>query len=354
MDRHIQAATRPEGEDRRPRLRLFGRSKQPTQYHVVIAIMNGIGDAHLALPVIRYIVALFGPENVTVWATRLLAESALIGLECDLAMTMENNTNNARPYLRQEYTAFFTSLFKRQNEALLWVSLNSYFPRSDLENYAISQCRPYYFWGFFEGGPVFRDSKEGSTLHRRDQYFRVIGEPSTPKVIDRSPIVGKAAYIAAKRLLDASIRDRKGHVVIHVDSDLRKRWHYANWSRLISKLDALGWNITAIGTPPVSLLKHARPIILAPKGWEVHAALVILGDVFLGIDSCFAHIADSVSKRGIVLFGPTSIEEWGPRSNDLVPLLSPEHQMSKLTVDRVIHEFNKVVSKPVRYHADVG
>ncbi len=53
------------------------------------------------------------------------------------------------------------------------------------------------------------------------------------------------------------------------------------------------------------------PIVGVPL--SVAFALVGVGDLFLGVDSCMLHVADSLRVPGVGLFGPTRPEEFGFR-----------------------------------------
>jgi ADP-heptose:LPS heptosyltransferase len=76
-------------------------------------------------------------------------------------------------------------------------------------------------------------------------------------------------------------------------------------------------------------------VVAAPADWHTHVAVVRRAAAFVGIDSCFAHVADAFGLPGLVLFGPTCAEEWGPAGPALRALPAPARDLGRLPTDAV-------------------
>jgi|SRR5947207_1714151 len=57
-----------------------------------------------------------------------------------------------------------------------------------------------------------------------------------------------------------------------------------------------------------------------------HFAAISVGRAFLGIDSVFAHIADSLQIPSVVLFGFFDLRVWGPVSSTSVAIQMEGHR----------------------------
>lgn len=61
--------------------------------------------------------------------------------------------------------------------------------------------------------------------------------------------------------------------------------------------------------------------------FEVSWEMLNLSDFFIGLDSCFMHLADINNIPSIVLFGETNEKEWGYRFNEKSVLITGEDNL---------------------------
>lgn len=306
--------------------------------YVLVSIMNGIGDGLLALPVIRWLERAFGHQRVVIWATRTLLNTSLSGIECRGIWTIEDGTGIAAPNARREVERLIRSM-GQGHPPTIWVSLNSYRPRTTVESIGMAALSPRYVYGFYDGSESSHTLDNFEKLHRGDQLFRVIGESITPSSAVEFPYIDEIALRKMKRKVDSFKSGKRGLIAIHADTALNKRWHNRKWRRLVALLRKGNWSVLALGRAPKSLLSGDSGISACPTGWRSQVAALHLADYFVGIDSCFAHVADAMRKPGIVLFGPTSVPLWGPRSGALRTIVAPGCRMSSLNPETVFSAF---------------
>lgn len=107
-------------------------------------------------------------------------------------------------------------------------------------------------------------------------------------------------------------------LVVHTDTREDKMWDRSRFIEVVDWFldmheDAL---VLDVGDASIGFddARHAERIV--PCGGlplPVASAIVACGDCFLGVDSCFLHVADLFRVPGVGLFGPTRSEEFGFR-----------------------------------------
>jgi hypothetical protein len=311
-------------------------------YHIVIAIINGIGDAFLALPLIRYACRLFGEDRVTIWGSKRFARTVYAELGSAFVPTIETAKRDATANKEEEFIALRRCI--PEERTICWVSLNSYSPTM-VEHYAVEQLKPKYHWHHNLPG-IRRDRPGGRQFHRADQYFRVIGEPALLPNISRRPKIGVVENSVARQLrLEASSLS-KYLVAIHAETGLHKMWPLQNWIDLGEAL-AHSAQFVVLGKDGQILMQH-RAFVAVGEAWHVQTAVVANAHFFVGIDSCFAHVADACEIPGVVLFANTDvtvgemIDQWGPKSRNLISVSSPNGDLKELHVDNVVEILRSV------------
>lgn len=93
-----------------------------------------------------------------------------------------------------------------------------------------------------------------------------------------------------------------------------KNWPLPNWQAVIDALQANGWKVLVVGT-------EANPFTGVDLAWKPEdeygaltlAALLGRCQLFIGVDSFPAHVAQAMDCRSVVLFGPTNPQRfmWG-------------------------------------------
>ncbi len=306
-----------------PRLVALARDGVPR--HVVISLFNGMGDAFLALPAIRFVIENFGRDRVSVWANEYHGKTVYAELGDVVVASFECNQNIAAARKEDELAALRRRL--PAGRALSWVSLNPYAPRTVVEDHAIAVLEPRSLWEY-RGAHVRVDGSTGSVLHRIDQYFRVIGEHRTPAV-DRRPTIG---IIARRRAAD--IRDHvhgmsKRLVAVHAQTRADKCWPQSRWNEL-GELLRNRCELVILGLPGQALSRSGA-YLTAPQGWEKQVAILAHADAFVGVDSCFSHVADAFDVPGLVLYGDAATAaSWQPRGPALQALIAGHGNLEKL------------------------
>ena len=103
-------------------------------FQVVIALMNGIGDGVLAIPVIRYIVRMFGERNVILWAGSDYFDGVFLEFNSFMLPTIGAH----RPIATNTHAELDAiKLRLKDNVRLLWVNLTSVYPPTSTESHLI-------------------------------------------------------------------------------------------------------------------------------------------------------------------------------------------------------------------------
>ena len=294
-------------------------------YQVIIALMNGMGDAVLALPAIRHIVRLFGSQNVILWAGRMYCHTVFHEFSQFTTPTIGTHQPSAETKI-QQLNAIRQRL--RFNTRLIWINFNYYYPPTEAEHYVLSHLKPQHYYHFRSG--LRRSALSAPLFHRRDQYFRVIGEEFMPRHLDRTPVVSQADRSQALAQLLPDQSNEKADIALHAQTDPEKQFPPSFWLALSSSfLDRarfwlLGKKIEQ--HPMYDILREHNTFRVVKGNWGEQVAFLAQADGFVGVDSSFAHVADALNVPGVVLFrsGINHLNEWGPTSGVLTALLVKE------------------------------
>jgi len=304
-------------------------------YHIVITLINGMGDAFLALPVIRYLSEHVGEGRITVWGRRSFLNSVYAELGHTFLPLSESPTS---PAIDLEYELKRLRGQIPVGRVICWVSLNSYATPA-VEEYAIARLSPMYYWHY--GAPGVRtDDDSGKHLHRLDQYFRVIGEKAIPRNVNRRPHIGDLDDCFAREMRQKSVSRSKCLIAIHAETSIRKQWLLGRWVELGAKLTGVA-DLVLLGREGQTLGKN-RDFQFYGEAWGIQVAIIRNAHFFVGIDSCFAHVADSYNVPGVVMFSNTDvsasemIDRWGPKSGALIALASNTGDLQDLRLETVL------------------
>jgi len=311
-----------------PRLAELARGGVPR--HIVICLLNAMGDAFLALPLIRFVIGCFGRDRVSVWAHEYHGKTVYAELGDVFIASSECNRNIAAERKEDELAALRRRL--PPGRALGWVSLNPYAPRTVVEDHAIAALEPRSLWEF-RGTHLRVDEATGALLHRMDQYFRVIGESRTPAV-DRRPLIGAVARQRAAAIRDHVHRMSKRLVAVHAQTRASKHWPESRWRELGGLLRD-ECELVVLGLPGQALSRGSE-YLCAPQGWEKQVAILAHADAFVGIDSCFSHVADAFNLPGVVLYGDAAQAAfWRPKGPALKALIAGDGKLESLAAAEV-------------------
>ena len=302
---------------------------------VILSVHNGIGDAFLALPCIRYFFVL-GYHRVVVLATELLKRTVY----AELGSIVQAIDEGLSSILAEVAEA------RRENRRILWCSLSSYSPLSTWELDSVALINPDVHVKLSDF--VFEEST-GSIRSRpmRDAYFELFGLQSVPSVVSRAPQISKDGLATAHRLIQNTCGDtRHIPVVFHMDTEPTKQWPTTNWVELGAQLQEYGCRIYLLGPPEIQ--SDSRFFSLRNQAWQTQVAVLASAGLFVGVDSCFGHIADALGVSGFVLFGPTSHDIWGPHGPRLRSITAPERQLRRLSVSTVARQVDALLRESIR------
>lgn len=96
-----------------------------------------------------------------------------------------------------------------------------------------------------------------------------------------------------------------------------KRWPAERLAQVASALGADGYKIALVGGPmDGALLDVLRPhadVDLSQESLPVLASVLARVELLIGNDSGLVHVAGAQGTPAVALFGPTSVNRWGPR-----------------------------------------
>ena len=319
-------------------IRLADMAAKDGQFHVVISIIDGIGDGFLARPLIRFVTALFPQSSVTVWGSQPYGRTVFAEF-CDRFFPLFAASRRDASYKKAELARLLSQITFTQ--ALCWISLDPYHPLTETEQHVLSHLKPAHIWSYGRRA-VRRDMATERRMHQADQYFRLIGEPGVAESIGRRPVIGVGHRTRASAFRDVARQQSKLFIATHAETGDAKEWNPPRWAVLVERFFDRSIFVL-LGRPEQPLVAFLPKTLLVSDERQDQLAILFSSDMFVGIDSCFAHIADAFEIPGVVLFGPTSSEEGGPRAAHLIALTSNTGQMSDISID----ELTEVVQRQV-------
>ncbi|MBK8464890.1 MAG: hypothetical protein IPL32_03585 [Chloracidobacterium sp.] len=299
-------------------------------FQILVCLINGLGDAFLALPVIRSLIQEFGGDNVIVWSPSDIFETVFSGLSCG-KISLHFSREHAYPFLDETGDRERALKSLQGSQKTVWISLNAYSPLWPIEISVREVLQPLVAYGFGGRPEFFRNAMSASITPMRDQYFHVIGETVRNDPEQRRPYLKQSALTKSRAYVDAQVSDGfRGIVMFHTDTEATKQWDIKNWLELASLVrKELNLLPMALGRPSEKLL--AGNLILSPPStWDLQVTHLANATCFVGIDSVFAHIADSLGIPGLTLFGQSCQSEWGPKGPFLLALTAPTRELSQL------------------------
>jgi hypothetical protein len=133
---------------------------------VLICLINGFGDAVLALPAVRRLIRTVGPERVLLWAPDDLLLTVFAGVPC---RHLPIGVDRFGPHFLIDPVGDERRAVEaiRKLGAVVWVSLNAYYPTWPIEERVRAAVRPLATWGFGDRPESLRAGLGvGVTRHR--------------------------------------------------------------------------------------------------------------------------------------------------------------------------------------------
>ena len=297
----------------------------------VVCIMNGVGDAFLALPAIRYLCCTMGQSSVFVLTTPQIKSTVYAELGRRVFAVDQSDPSNGTDNISQ-INNLASALSRRSY--VRWYSLNSHYPAPAQEELAIATIRPAVIERLVDR--VF-DPKTKRLLPEpmRQAFFRVLGTSESQAAVSRAPLISPGAERFARSwIARRAANDGQVPVAFHSDTDEEKTWQTENWLELSRLLRSKGFGVIMLGRP-APRIADCDDIASPMLSWHHQVAILAQSTLFLGVDSCFAHLADALGLPGFVLFGSTSEAVWGPRGPALRPLIAPNRVLANLEPDDI-------------------
>lgn len=95
------------------------------------------------------------------------------------------------------------------------------------------------------------------------------------------------------------------YVVFHCHStDTTKNWTVDNWNRLAGAVIAAGWHVVEVGT--LKIVQSSSPYYHDWSGnrrFQEIGQIIRVASLYVGIDSCFAHMANCFRIPSVILLG---------------------------------------------------
>jgi len=312
-----------------------------TKYsHPVVFFSNGIGDAFMALPSLRALSQASSGRLVLLCKTgvhaRHFSDVAVHGVvETDIR--------------RQDGVPMFDAA--RAAELIgrcdLFLSLVPW--HSPALSRLLALLQPAMSAGFFPDYTIVlpRDYRK----HSSELAFDV------PLLVD--PDLRITDYAGAPRLPESGMRDAAAIIgacanrrilTVHADTVAEKMWPSRCFRETLDEFLHRHGDFVAlvVGKTPQDIAGGPHVGRIVPcygLPLETSCALVAQSALFLGVDSCMLHAADSFGVPGVGLFGPTSPAEFGFRFARHVHVRAGT-STARITPDDVLAALEQVLNEP--------
>jgi ADP-heptose:LPS heptosyltransferase len=277
-------------------------------------VINAIGDHYLALPAIRALKSQFADDLQIV---------GVQGIARQVFMPPEFTRVRSLPAHWSAGTGWWFDRHKLQSWLRSSSIIASFCPwdSSSLTEIisALDGAHTVGFGcGFHVQVPLHTD------IHAFDQMFAIV-ESICPEPLNIADYAGPPPLSARAERLRASVRQAANHgeklLVIHTETKSQKCWSDEGWAEFCRRVRADNPTVVIClidASPPSGALAaffdeddcavhhHCGSIATA-------AGLVAAAEWFIGVDSCFLHVADLQGIPAVGLFRSTRHQEFGLR-----------------------------------------
>jgi len=182
--------------------------------------------------------------------------------------------------------------------------------------------------------------------HRPDETQPIHATESLLKPLERLAIFSPDAVPKLKLKEAESLPKATGEkwLALHPGSGSeRKNWPLASWLALIQKLLVeTSWKLLVIGSEAdgqrleaiQKLLPVERGMILRNAPLTSVAQALQRCDLYIGHDSGISHLAAAAGVPGVLLWGPSNQQVWGPRS-EKVKVIHAGTSLDSLAIELV-------------------
>ena len=265
---------------------------------VIISIMNAIGDVFLAQSAILSLIDLHCKDKVILVIPSDVDETVLKYLEIQKIVLKIDRSFYYPYYNFTEEINFIKSQF---DEVDIFYSLTKFFHLPEYDLKIIEAFNPRKIIKF-EKNEVL------SLKHSKTKYldfFKNVN-PQNKYKENYTPIIPEELEKDLCRQIMSNF-NHKPYVVFHTDTAEPKQWSDKGWNHLIEQCK-YNFDIVLIGKPKSEIVRlfylHGAKIV--KSDWHLSCLFIKYATFFVGVDSCFAHIADSYKKKGFVVWGKST------------------------------------------------
>lgn len=303
----------------------------------ILYLFNGTGwgDHFLAIPFIKRHIEKYGEESLLVITYQKHIDSLF--------------TNIEGVYLGLEKPDFCYKLIEKEvlnfkpDRIICFNAFNGF--DFDCHVQKLYTTVKYYGTYTIEGFSIRHPYKEYS--HTRDQYFLLPEEVIDYSIKDRQLVFSDAEILSYKNHFKLILEEFEtgSTVIIHMDSEPRKLWDSKSWYLTLRMLIDHNKKVLIVGNNRDMINTYIKyiPEIHFIDEADIRKVFWLFTHYknFIGIDSVFAHIADSYELNGIVLFSDYPLHEWRPVSKNMTTVC-PEK--GKLTNAIPLEQVKEVIN----------
>jgi len=265
---------------------------------IVILILNAIGDGFLAQSAILSLINKHKKDRVV-----LIIPSDLANTVFKYSPVEKVILDIDRNYFYPFYNFFNNLNFINEhiNSVDILYCLTKFYPLPDYDLKIIDTLRPEKIYQF--------NKKEIIELkHSSQKYHNFIKDKIGLDQFNtlRIPIIPSDFEMEITKQLAISMND-KPFVVFHTDTAEPKQWNLEGWNHVLNNLKDKN-DIILIGRPKSEVLNlfHRSGAKIVKPDWHLSCLFIKHAAYFVGIDSCFAHVADSYEKSGLIVWGKST------------------------------------------------
>ncbi len=304
---------------------------------IVIPIMAGLGNAILTVPMVRQLKHSYPNAHVTILArTSGAAEiySRLEEVDEVILMGRVRHVLSALRRVRNDRPKVAIVPFPSNRWQYMAILLLTGAKRRILHRYRFGCIRTL---GFIPAERI--DAISG--IHDIEQNLRLLGQLGIKPDLTEPPrfVLNEEDHLRAQKILSqAGLSETTQFITIHPGSGKTaygqaKRWPPKRWAQLINLINEK-WHISVVimegpderglGSEISTWTPSATVFIVKPKHISDTAAILARSMFFVGSDSALGHLAASVEKKAITIFGPADSDRICPYGcRDLV--IQPEN-----------------------------
>ncbi|MDR1941595.1 MAG: hypothetical protein LBQ47_04645 [Endomicrobium sp.] len=169
-------------------------------------------------------------------------------------------------------------------------------------------------WYLLDSKVIYNDNNSATTLENylHENLLQALSKTAGLNVENKAP----KFYLSPFAVLPKNLPQH--YIAMHIkSSEISKDWDIEKWKVLINKFAQDGINIVEVGvSASFDGLKNYTPATNLPLIQD-SAAVLSKADLFIGIDSSFAHIANALNIAGIILLGKyKNFEKYMPYSGN--------------------------------------